>query len=411
MQSLRSAPGALRLFAISVVARLPLAMLSIGLLVHAKHLTDSFAAAGAVDGSYAISLAVGGPLLGRWVDRGGQTRVLVASATAATAALAALATQPEGTSVVLLAVLAVALGLATPPLGACLRALLPKLVSDPDAAASAYALDATAIELTWICGPLLAIGLATAFSTAAALAAAGAVLLAGTIVFAADPASRSWRPAAEDLSGTRGVLKSPAMRTLVIALIAVGAVTGSVQVGVAAATDAMAQPTATGVLLGLWGLGSLLGGLLASRLGRRVGGAGMLSLFLLALTVGHLALVVATSVIGLGALLLVAGTAIAPTYASAYVMADRAAPAGAVTEAFSWLATAAAVGGAGGAAIAGSLVEHAGYIAAFGLAGVVGSAAVVCIALRTECPGLRRRFLRSCGHATAWREGACAASR
>jgi MFS family permease len=391
MQALRSAPGARRLFAISVVARLPLAMLSIGLLVHAKHLTDSFAAAGAVDGSYAVSLAVGGPLLGRLVDRGGQTGVLVASAAAAATALAALATRPEGTSVALLAVLAVALGLATPPLGACLRALLPALVPEPDAAASAYALDATAIELTWICGPLLAVGLATAISTAAALAAAGTVLLVGTVVFAADPASRSWRPKAQEPTGRRGALRSPAMRTLVIALMAVGAVTGSVQVGVAAATDAMAEPTATGPLLGLWGLGSLLGGLLASRLGGRVGGAGMLSLFLLALTVGHLALVAAASVIALGALLLAAGAAIAPTYASAYVMADRAAPAGAMTEAFSWLATAAAVGGAGGAAIAGSLVEHAGYAAAFGLAGVVGSAAVVCIALRTnQIPTLRR---------------------
>jgi MFS family permease len=384
MQSLRSAPGALRLFAISVVARLPLAMLSIGLLVHAKHLTDSFAAAGAVDGSYAISLAVGGPLLGRLVDRGGQTGVLVASAGAASAALAALATRPVGTSVALLAVLAVALGLATPPLGACLRALLPSLVTEPDVAASAYALDATAIELTWICGPLFAIGLATAISTAAALAAAGAVLLVGTVVFAAAPASRSWRPAAPEPTGRRGALRSPAMRTLVIALVGLGAVTGSVQVGVAAATDAMAQPVAAGPLLGVWGLGSLVGGLLASRLGGRVGGAGMLSLFLLALTVGHLALVAAASVTALGALLLLAGAAIAPTYTSAYVMADRAAPAGAVTEAFSWLATAAAVGGAGGAAIAGSLVEHIGPAAAFGLAGVVGSATVVCIALRTN---------------------------
>jgi MFS family permease len=394
MQALRSNPGALRLFSISVVARLPLAMLSIGLLMHVEHLTDSFAAAGLVDGSYAISLAVGGPLLGRLVDRGGQTRVLAASAAAATAALAALASQPEGSSVAILALLAVAVGLATPPLGACLRTLLPGLVSDSDAAASAYALDATAIELTWICGPLLAVGLGTVFSTATALAAAGAVLMTGTLVFATDPASRGWRPGAHERTARGEALRSPAMRTLVIALLAVGAVTGSVQVGVAAAADSMAQPTATGPVLGLWGLGSLLGGLLASRLGSRVGGAGMLSLFLLALTVGHLALAAATSVVALGALLLVAGAAIAPTYASAYVMADRAAPRGVMTEAFAWLATAAAVGGAAGAALAGSLVEHAGYAAAFGLAGLVGTVAVTCITFRTnQLPPLRRTAL------------------
>jgi MFS family permease len=391
MQALRSTPGALRLFAISVVARLPLAMLSIALLVHTEHLTDSFAAAGAVDGSFAVSLAVGGPLLGRLVDRGGQTRVLAASAAVATAALVALATRPVGSSLVTLAALAVAVGLATPPLGACLRTLLSALVDDPDAAASAYALDATAIELTWIFGPLLAVGLATIFSTALALAAAGAVLLTGTLAFAIQPASRGWRPSADERTGREGALRPPVMRTLVIALLAVGAVTGSVQVGVAAATDAMGQATAAGPLLGLWGAGSLLGGLLASRLGSRVGRAGALTLFLAALTVGHLAMVAATSVVALGALLMVAGASIAPTYASVYVMADRAAPAGAVTEAFSWLATAAAVGGAAGAALAGSLVEQAGFAAAFGLAGVVGSVAVICITVRmNQLPALRR---------------------
>jgi len=42
------ASSARRLLVISIVARLPLTTLSIGLLVHAQHLTGSFAAAGAV---------------------------------------------------------------------------------------------------------------------------------------------------------------------------------------------------------------------------------------------------------------------------------------------------------------------------------------------------------------------------
>ena len=55
-------------------------MLSIGLLVHAQHLTGSFAAAGLVAGAYAVALGVGGPLLGRLVDRRGQTPVLLGDA-------------------------------------------------------------------------------------------------------------------------------------------------------------------------------------------------------------------------------------------------------------------------------------------------------------------------------------------
>ena len=49
------------------------------LLVHVRHLTGSFATAGIVAGAFAVSLGVGGPLLGRLVDRRGQTAVLVAA--------------------------------------------------------------------------------------------------------------------------------------------------------------------------------------------------------------------------------------------------------------------------------------------------------------------------------------------
>src|SRR5262245_59051285 len=68
LTGMRFSPGALRLFSISIVARLPLATLSIALLVHAQRLTGSFGAAGVVTAAYAIALGVGGPLLGWLVD-------------------------------------------------------------------------------------------------------------------------------------------------------------------------------------------------------------------------------------------------------------------------------------------------------------------------------------------------------
>src|SRR5262245_9420799 len=89
-------PGVGRLLGSSVVARLPLASLGIALLVHARHVTGSFAAAGLVAGAYAGAVGVGGPVLGRLVDRIGQTVVLVASATVSGGLLAAVALLPQG---------------------------------------------------------------------------------------------------------------------------------------------------------------------------------------------------------------------------------------------------------------------------------------------------------------------------
>ncbi len=78
----------------------------------------------------------------------------------------------------------------------CLRTLLPVVLLDRDAVQAAYAVDASASELTWICGPPLALGLGVIWSTSAALVAGGFVLLVRTPAFAAQPASRGWRPIA-----------------------------------------------------------------------------------------------------------------------------------------------------------------------------------------------------------------------
>src|SRR4051794_1304592 len=145
---LTAAPGVPRLLGASVAARLPLAMFSIALLVHARHLTGSFAVAGAVTGAYAAAVGVGGPLLGRVVDRRGQTVPLVASAALAAVLLGVLALLPSGTAAPAIVGLAALVGLATPPVGACARGLLPELM-DGDALRSAYAFESSAVELTF----------------------------------------------------------------------------------------------------------------------------------------------------------------------------------------------------------------------------------------------------------------------
>ena len=110
----------------------------------------------------------------------------------------------------------------------------------------------------------------------------------------------------------------------------------------------------------------------------RRGGVAQLGPLLLVLALGHVALTVAVSnVFLLAGVLLVAGAAIAPSYATVYGMVERAAPAGTVTEAFAWLATAVAVGAAGGSAAAGVLAEHAGPTAVFLLAGAAAGGALL----------------------------------
>ena len=375
--SFLSATGARALLGSSIVARLPLAMFSIALLVNAQHLTGSFAIAGAVSGAYAIAGAVAAPLLGRLVDRSGQTTVLVAGATVTAVVLVATGLAPSSTPPAVLVALAAAAGMSTPPLSACVRTLLPAMVSDPGRLPALFAFESTVLEVTFILGPPLALGLGALWSTGAALAAGGVIMLVSTIAFAAQPASRAWRPDASAPRRRGGSLRSRAILILALLELGTGAVFGATEVGVTAAAKALGSTTAAGPLLGLWGFGSLLGGIAATRLGGGARRAGGLILLLSALAVAHGALTLVTgSVLGIGAVILLAGATIAPTAASIYEMVDRFAPAGTNTEAFSWGLTAAMTGEALGAAVAGGLVQSAGAVAAFAFAGAAGGVAV-----------------------------------
>ena len=230
------------------------------------------------------------------------------------------------------------------------------------------------VELTYIFGPPVALCLGALWSTGAALAIAGVVLLAATAAFAAQPSSRQWRPVLAGRQPRGRSLGTPAMRTLVIVLIAVGMLLGADEVAVTAAAKALGDTAAAAPLFAVWGAGSFIGGLLVTRRGGGAGGAAGLALLLAALSAGHLGLIpVDGSVVALGGGLLLAGAAIAPTEATVYAMVNDAAPAAAMTEAFAWLATAMAVGGAAGAAGAGVLVDRAGPTAAFALAGGAGA--------------------------------------
>jgi MFS family permease len=378
----------------SVAARLPVTMLGVGLLVHARELTGSFAAAGLVTGAYALGTGVGGPLLGRLVDGRGQTSVLLRSAFLTAALLLAIAVLPEGAPTTLLVGLAAGVGFATPPVGACVRALIPELAPDARTARKAFAFDATAVELTWISGPPLALVIGAVTSTGTAIAVAGGVVLAGTAAFAAHPASRGRRPMTAPARARGGSIAAAGMRTLVFAMAAIGTLFGAVEVGVTSATDALATTTAAGPLLGVWGLGSLIGGLIATRAGGGAQtGAGLASM-VAALAAAHLLLVPAAgSVVAMAATLLVAGTLIAPTSATVYAMVERVSPAETVTEAFAWLATALAVGSAAGAAAAGPLADRLGASPAFAFAAGAGAVATVVVALRPGSLGLPRPLL------------------
>ena len=131
-------------------------------------------------------------------------------------------------------------------------------------------------------------------------------------------------------------------------------------------------------MLGIWGLGSLIGGVVAGRLSAAEDPGRRVIVLLAALAAGTAPLVLASGVLSLGALIFVAGIAIAPALAAVHSLAGQLAARGTVTEAYTWLGTGMGGGIAIGAAAGGAVVEGAGTWEAFLLsAAAVGLGALL----------------------------------
>jgi MFS family permease len=370
-------PHVTPLLVAALVARLPIGIDSLAIVLFLRERTGSYAIAGAVAAAFALGAGAGAPLAGRLIDRFGQRSVLVPQALVHAGGLGALiGLALLDAPAVALAPVALVAGLAVPPISATLRPLWgPLLRDDPDLVPTAYALDSVLIELVFVFGPLLTAAVTVLLSPALALVLSGALVVGGTVAFTSSPPSRDWRPEPSDGGhGWLGALRSPGLRTLVASTLPLGFCFGAMEVTLPAFSDDIAERAWAGVLLSVWSLGSALSGL---AYGVWVGSVSLSRTYVglaLVLPFTFLPLAAAPSVTVMLGLCLLAGVAIAPLLASSNQLAGHVAPPGALTEAYAWPITSLVVGVALGNAAAGAVVEAADWRVSFLVA--AGGAAI-----------------------------------
>ncbi|MCW3017109.1 MAG: transporter [Solirubrobacterales bacterium] len=378
-------PGAARLIIASLVAAIPAGAIGVLLILHVKHLGGSYALAGLTAAGYAIGAALTGPYVGRLVDRHGAIPVLAACMVLTAAAVSSLALLTRDSPDVLFVVLAVVGGLTHPPVGAVTRTLLPTVIKNEGTLHSAYALESSALELSYIAGPALIAGLIASQSTRTALFVDAGVLVLGILWFMSLPAPRQWRPAAPQAQrhSRLGALSSPSVRLLLLVITAFSVSFGAVEVAVTAAASGLDARSLTGPLLATWGFGSLVGGLLLATRDAPEEAHRRLLWLLAALALGDLALVLTSGSWAFAAFLPLSGLAIAPAFAVVNAMTGISAAQGTSTEAFAWLGTGVSAGFSAGAALAGPAADLGGASGAFGVSlGAVLLAMLVTLAGR-----------------------------
>ena len=378
------------LVAYSVIARIPLGITSISLVLFVQQQTGSFAWAGVVTATFALSSAVLGVGMSRLIDRHGQTLVLLGGMVVYCAAVGAIVVLGlAGAPIWALVACAVPAG-AQPPVSTCLRPLWPSLLAeDPRLVPTAYALDALLVEAVFVVGPLLTGLIVALFSPQVALLVGLGFLSAGVIGFAATEPSRRWRGEGRERGGLVGALRSPGLQTLTAAAFGIGTCFGALEVGFAAYGSARDMSALAGGLIALNATGSAIGGLWYGANAYRLGPVQRAYVLLVCVFGPLIALVaVAPTLAFVIAMAVLSGMATAPLTTAQNLLAGELAPRGRVTESFTWLVTALVVGVATGNAVAGALTDATSWrVAILAMAALaIGAAAVTVVRRRTLTP-------------------------
>ncbi len=382
-RDLLTTPGVARIIAAQLTARLPSGMISLAYLIHVEHIFDSYGQAGLVLAATSFGQAVAGPLTSRWMGRWGMRTVISLTLVVSLISMAAVAFLP----MVLAGYMLFGLlgGLATPPIQPAVRTIYPKMVNSRQLT-PLFSLDASAQEIIWVMGPVITTFLAIQIAPPVAISVAGLFLLSGGVWFLACPEVGSVRiPPSKRRLGS--VLKNGA--------VLLSTVVGFLLIGSAAAVEVAVvsvfgdEGAEAGILLSMWAIASLIGGLALG--GVQIGPWAMTTRMVI-VAIGMLLALASTDFWWLLFSLAIAGAGIAPALAVMFAIVSASVKFSETAEAYGWVGSGQLIGAALGSAVAGFAIDAYGSFGGFVAALIFATLGTAAAAVSTRAhPDLRDR--------------------
>lgn len=396
-------PGARAFCMAGALARLPMSMMGLGIVLAINHLYDNWTIAGAMTACYVLAQAAVTPMYAKLFDRFGQRKVgiIALSAQVSTMLLFACAALIR-VNLTLLFVLAMLMGVTQFAFGALVRtrwAYTLRAETDDALINLAYALESGVDELVFILGPILAAWLATSVHPVSQLFVP---ILASSIggfwffslkntqpvlqvvhVESADACdsdvleaintdnahATSESPVANKFSWRNLHAKKPRVQTknvllyrgilpLVFMFLVFNMSFSAFDVSVTAAMKTQGLEQLVGLQLALFACGSFVGAMLFGSIRLPGSNWSHLIVFLTLLTLGFVIMNMSLdNLVLLGTVEVLSGLCISPIFATGNLIVKGTIPESSLTEGLSWLTTAGAVGTSLGSMVAGTVID------------------------------------------------------
>ncbi|MEO6144347.1 MAG: MFS transporter [Dermatophilaceae bacterium] len=371
-----SVPALRQALVLGVLVRIPIFAGGVLLTLHVvQTLGRSYGAAGLVTAAATLCIAVSGPWRGRLLDSKGLRRVVLPSLVV-TAFCWSIAPFVGYVPLLVLAALA---GLFVVPTFSIIRQAVIAAVPESDRR-TALALDSVSVELSFMIGPLVGVWAATIWPTAWVLFSVEMLgVVAGIGLWLANPVMRVERADGDDLAGgpAERLPRSAWFRPRFLAVCGAAAATTIVlsgsDIAIVAALREFAQISLIGPVLAIWGLGSVIGGLVYGMLHRSIPAF----LLLGGLSLSTLPIALAPSVWPFAVLAFLSGLLCAPTITATVDQVSRVVPEAARGEAMGWHGSFMTAGSALGAPVAGLAIDQWGWRGGFVSVSLIGVAVAV----------------------------------
>jgi MFS family permease len=374
------APGAKGFAAAGFLARMPMAMAPIGIVAMLSQKHGEYWLAGAVAATFALTNALAAPQISRYIDRIGQTGVVVPTTMISVAAFAALILATHQNWPLWTLFVSAFLAAAMPSMPAMVRARWTEIFRGRPELNTAFAFESAADELVYIAGASLAVGLSVALFPEAGMLASTLSLAIGSAAFILQRATEP-KPKPQGLVRHASAIRQRPVQIVTAALIFVGAIFSTAEVSAVAITKALGQPNAASLVIGVYAAGSFVVGLIIGALSPKMPLQRQLAIAIGTLALTSVPLLFAETVPMLAVAVFVSGVAISPTFITAFGLIERRVPEAMLTEGVTWVMTGIGIGMALGAFVAGWVVDNFGAHNGFWVSVVAAAASLLIVLL------------------------------
>ncbi len=240
---------------------------------------------------------------------------------------------------------------------------------------TAYSFESVVDEICFIFGPIISIGLSTAWFPEAGPLLAACFLAVGVFWLTSQRATEP-EPHPREEKGGGTALRSRGLQVLVATFVATGTIFGAVDVVTVAFAEEEGHKAAASVVLALYAAGSCTAAMVFGLLRFAGPPERRWLLGVCAMAVSMIPLLLVGNLLVLAVALFVAGLSIAPTMITTMSLIDQHVPRTQLTEGMTWVSTGLAVGVALGSSAGGWVIDASGARAGYGVPAVAGAVAV-----------------------------------